>query len=645
MALNSLPESLEAIYREALESVSSRDRERVLHILAWLTASFRELRSSEVAAVLAFPFTDDVLKLCKSILITVIDDDAGDTIKLAHYSVKEFLVLQNEQQKGTQWYKLTASLAHRYITTKLLDCLFDDPGSPYSLVLYDYAQWYLPAHIKQCGQSDTIVRSRVATLFSEEARKKLLRLLVCSRAQKLWSREHEKKPHLELVEPDPLSLKQVVVSSWTKQGPLGHGQGFERSVKTTIGDVSIWLGNRCDKIVDALDLIFIMESMRHEIPATLHAFLQIGLRIGLQNTERPARKTSKSWLGSSDLHILKGKARTLALFSNDMVNLEGQQMLEVLTSTAVDFPGSSRRTPPMSSRLVSAVVTLFDRWQPQLHYTDLILSLLVQNRAITHDILDGLLHHIKLATVDEERMALVALTACAYEVTRFFLSTVTSDPQTIEHAAPEVFRQLLFWASSDSRAPLVHKFLALVAFDRHPSVTEVGISLRRDDIGALNKASGSFLGFETRNFNSSDLDTRRKALLLLIDQSNISHPLQESTVSLIAEFFDEDVFSALLHKLWDKVPITRRVLEAVVRNKQTNWSKFVRIVLSLNAAGLPLSNDIASLLARSSAYYELRWPIYQHTVTQNVTSGDRLRDIFLSDRYIVVRLKSSLSVN
>lgn len=253
--------------------------------------------------------------------------------------------------------------------------------------------------------------------------------------------------------------------------------------------------------------------------------------------------------------------------------------------------------------------------------------------------LDGLLHHIKLATVDEERIALVALSACAYEVTRFFLSTITSDPQMIEHAAPEVFRQLLFWASSDTRAPLIHKFLALVAFDCHPSVTEVGISLRQVDIGALNKASGSFLGAESRNFNSSDLNTRRGVLLLLIDQSNISAPLQESTVSLIAEFFNDEVFSALLHKLWDKVPITRRVLEAVVRNKEISWSCFVRLILSLNAAGLPLSNDVASLFASDRAYDQLRWPIYRHTAAQNITSGDRLRDIFLSDSHQVVRFR------
>lgn len=360
MALNTLPESLEAIYREALESVPNRARERVLHILAWLTSSFRELRSSEVAAVVEFPFADDVLKLCKSILITVIDDEAGDTVKLAHYSVKEFLVLQNEQQKGTQWYRFTASLAHHYITTKLLDCLFDDPRSPYSLILYDYAQWYWPVHLERCNKSDkcTSVRSRVDTLFSEEARKRLAQLLVCSRAQTLSSRERE---NYEIEKPDPLSLKQVVVSSWNKQGLLGNGQGSERFVETTIRDVPTWLATRCDKIVYALDMIFCMENIGgHEISETLHALLQIGLRIGLQgvNAEKPARTVSKSWLGSSDLHRLKDRAQTLALFPHGMANLEGQQMLEVLTSTAIDFPESPRGTSAMSSRLVSAVVTL-----------------------------------------------------------------------------------------------------------------------------------------------------------------------------------------------------------------------------------------------------------------------------------------------
>jgi hypothetical protein len=228
----------------------------------------------------------------------------------------------------------------------------------------------------------------------------------------------------------------------------------------------------------------------------------------------------------------------MALISADMTSLDNQGMLEALTSTAFDFRESPRENSAVNSKLASAVVTVLDRWQPQ----DLILRLSIRNPGRTHDLMNGILHYFKLATVDEGMMALVALTACAYEVTRFFLRTITSDPQTIEHAAPEVFRELLFWTSSDSSAPLMRDFLALVAFDCHPSVTEVGLSLRQDGIGVRNAAPRSHLRPGMQDFNSSDLYTRNEVLSLLIDQSKISDPLQESTVSLIAEFFRPESF-------------------------------------------------------------------------------------------------------
>lgn len=604
-ALITIPESLEALYREALKSVPTRDRQRVLHILAWLTSSFRELRSCEVAAVVSFPFVDEVLKMCKSILITVIDQEAGSTIKLAHFSVKEFLIRENALHKTAEWYRFTTNLAHRFITARLLDCLFDDPRSPYSLILHDYAQWYWPSHLKEFNKSEEFANesSRIYTLFSKEARGRLLKLFAHSRAQTLRTRASKT---IAFDMPDILSLKQVVVSSWKEQSLSRNIQGFEHSTEATIGDVSIWLANRCDKIADAFDLVLIMEDMGYEIPATLHALIQVGLQGA--NHEKPAWTASKSWPGWSDLYMLDKRARAMGFISADMTNPDSQAMLEVLTNTAIDFPGSSRETLAVSSKLASAVVTILDRWQPQ----DLLLRLLVHKPVRTHDLMDGILHHFKLATVDEGLMALVALTACAYEVTRFFLSNVTSNPQMIEHAAPEVFGRLLILTSSESRAPLMRDFLALVAFDCHPSVTEVGISVRQGGIG--NAAPGLYFGTETRNFNSSDLSTRNKVLSLLIDQSRILNPLQESTVSLIAEFFDLEVFSALLHKLWDKVTITRRVLRAIARNKQISWFSFKRLILGLYAAGLPLSDDIAKFIASSGAYDLLRWPIYQRVV-------------------------------
>lgn len=126
---------------------------------------------------------------------------------------------------------------------------------------------------------------------------------------------------------------------------------------------------------------------------------------------------------------------------------------------------------------------------------------------------------------------------------------------------------------------------------------------------------------------------------LLIDHLRILKPIQESVASLIAEFFELQVFSTLLYKLWDKVPLTRRVLQAVVRNKQINWPSFQRLILGLIAAGLPLSDDVASLIASHCAYDQLRWPINQCSADREGLSGSHsnLSDVFLDDAEEVVR--------
>lgn len=47
----------------------------------------------EIAAVVSFLFAQDVLELCTSLLVTVIDKEVNQTIKLAHFSIKEYLIL------------------------------------------------------------------------------------------------------------------------------------------------------------------------------------------------------------------------------------------------------------------------------------------------------------------------------------------------------------------------------------------------------------------------------------------------------------------------------------------------------------------------------------------------------------------------
>jgi hypothetical protein len=140
-ALDTLPETLEDTYRQALEKVPEDDQTRVRKILVWLTSSCRELTCAEVATTVAFRFVEDVLRLCPSVLVTVSGENTQQTIKLAHFTVKEFLIIWDDQQQGLLWYKFTAKLAHKFIASQTLVWLFHLIAVE-SEALLDYARQF-----------------------------------------------------------------------------------------------------------------------------------------------------------------------------------------------------------------------------------------------------------------------------------------------------------------------------------------------------------------------------------------------------------------------------------------------------------------------------------------------------------------------
>ncbi|TIA62499.1 hypothetical protein D6C77_02723 [Aureobasidium pullulans] len=171
-ALDTIPKTLEETYHQALDTIDVAHRQRVRQILIWLTTSHRELRSAEVAAVVAFPFVEDVLKICTSVLVTVIDGDTTETIKLAHFTVKEFLIICHVQDEIMHWYNFTVGLAHRCITEQAVDCLFGTSDSPETQMLIDYASEYWPEHARRNdGTADWAqVQSKVNTVLEAKSR-------------------------------------------------------------------------------------------------------------------------------------------------------------------------------------------------------------------------------------------------------------------------------------------------------------------------------------------------------------------------------------------------------------------------------------------------------------------------------------------
>lgn len=169
-ALNSIPVTLEDTYKDTLERLSPEDREAARTILIWLSFSAVPLDLKSVAAVVSFRFPEDVVTTCTTSLVTVSMSD--DTVRLAHFSVKEFLV-RNEAK--AQWFQFSVIFGHDVIANRTVDCLLEatetlTKTAAVQQPLLIYAARYWDYHLAQLGyhhSSCIDLQDKVDRLFTE----------------------------------------------------------------------------------------------------------------------------------------------------------------------------------------------------------------------------------------------------------------------------------------------------------------------------------------------------------------------------------------------------------------------------------------------------------------------------------------------
>lgn len=133
---------MEETYRRILQGIPEDEQEYARTILTWLSFSLVPLKLETVAAVVGFPHPEDVVETCTTSLVTV--SPSTGTIKLAHFSVKEFLVVSHPKH----WYQLSTIGGHMDIANRALDYLFDrtelltkTPGHGLQLLQYAAVHW------------------------------------------------------------------------------------------------------------------------------------------------------------------------------------------------------------------------------------------------------------------------------------------------------------------------------------------------------------------------------------------------------------------------------------------------------------------------------------------------------------------------
>jgi hypothetical protein len=285
-ALDNLPKSLEETYHRALETIPEVHQGRMRKVLIWLTSSLRELTSSEVAAIVAFPFVEDVLRICTSVLITVIDGDFRETIKLAHFTVKEFLIIREGFEVGLHWYRFSAQLANRCVTTQTIDAVFGYPPTE-PRVLHGYASQFWLAHARQIdaipgSATSDKVQSRVNSLLEVDNREQLL-----DWRRKQFPLQVDLSRSINLfLHPtyyaSMLGLQRSVMHFWKgdyselNQRPGFYGNALDAAACMGHVEIVVWLVDHIENPLSHLDLPRVVQYLRTNVPQTLRALLQKG---------------------------------------------------------------------------------------------------------------------------------------------------------------------------------------------------------------------------------------------------------------------------------------------------------------------------------------------------------------------------------
>lgn len=560
-ALDTIPKTLEDTYHLALGSVAQNHQKHVRQVLIWLTSSLRELTSSEVAAAVSFPFVEDVLRICTSVLITVIDGDTRETVKLAHFTVKEFLIVREGCEEGLHWYRFTARLANRCIATQAMETVFGDPPAE-SRNLLRYANQFWPAHARQndaipgCTASDEL-QSKINSLFECGTLENLLSWL--------WARYPTESPNSQgaptslqpLYYASLLGLQRSVAQLWHSCSQLDQHEGFYGNALNAAAcmghaDVVMWLTDRIDNPADHFNLPQIVRYLRLNVGQTLRALLQKGSKTAISSEIVYAMQMNP--VGQEVLRICLEENLTTISITEELVkaaacNKWNRKIVDVLVECCVcEFPVDLRTLLTIAETSLSALQTLINSRKEDISFHTLdFLALTQEKSAYTTQKLTSLGVIIPITT---DLINALASSPAGSQILKLLL-----DKQTIEHPLPksdvltvakgfnlDTFEALLRheWEDND----LTEELILAIAFNCYldPSVAAKIPEREFRADGSVHRTYRPTLKQSTKNDSS-------RALMSLLTTKDLNINLTERIVAHIAKEYTRDVVLHLVNKL------------------------------------------------------------------------------------------------
>ncbi|KAE9390339.1 ankyrin [Gymnopus androsaceus JB14] len=123
-ALKDLPEDLEQTYIKAMKCTwESKNREDAHYVLLWLTYAFKPLTVRQVGDILAIDFERNCVDNANEMEVqinliidsTLVSVDMNSNVQLAHASVKDFMINQQNSAQTVGLFKINELLAHEKI--------------------------------------------------------------------------------------------------------------------------------------------------------------------------------------------------------------------------------------------------------------------------------------------------------------------------------------------------------------------------------------------------------------------------------------------------------------------------------------------------------------------------------------------------
>jgi hypothetical protein len=172
--LDTIPESLEATYKETLDNIPVKDRQVAREILMWLCSSLRPMTLQEIAEAVHLLQPGFALRVCTSMLVTLVHEDTDEVIKLAHFSIKEYLILQQEIENDSG-FRFTDESAQATLADTTIKCLLETnklitlaPISDMTLLHYSARFWYRHAIVVVENDRHSSLLELIDRLFSQE---------------------------------------------------------------------------------------------------------------------------------------------------------------------------------------------------------------------------------------------------------------------------------------------------------------------------------------------------------------------------------------------------------------------------------------------------------------------------------------------